>query len=142
MTGPRQFYSLIDHTADIGMEVRGIEFHALLEQAGKGLFHVVTDISTVRPTSRIHIGTWEGNEEHIMRSWLEKLLFHFNTDDILFARFSVTPSDDGGFAGAAWGEVFDSQRHTIHTEIKGITYHQFEVSQSKDGWYARIIFDV
>ena len=36
----------------------------------------------------------------------------------------------------------DSDRHLFHTEIKGITYHQFEVSGDESGWQARIILDV
>lgn len=142
MTKSGESYSLIDHTADIGVEVQGEDFPALLKHAAEALFCVITDTSTVQPKSRFKIVIPSQKKEEMMRNWLEKLLYYFNIEDMLFSRFSVSASDHNHLIAKSWGEVFDPKRHLIYTEIKGITYHQFEVSQSEAGWYARIIFDV
>lgn len=134
-------YIFIDHTADIGIEVREKNLSALLEQAAEALFCVITDISTVRPSICVQISAYQGEGEEMMRHWLEELLYRFYQDDMVFSRFKVDASGDD-LVGEAWGEAIDPDRHLVHTEIKGITYHQFEVSQSETGWYARIIFDV
>jgi len=36
----------------------------------------------------------------------------------------------------------DPKRHDFHTEIKGVTYHDFKLWQEAGAWHARIIFDV
>ncbi len=44
--------------------------------------------------------------------------------------------------GKISGEKLDLQRHTFHTEIKGVTYHDFKMWQDKGEWHVRVIFDV
>jgi len=33
-------------------------------------------------------------------------------------------------------------RHVLKHEIKAVTYHQIQVSETESGWEARVIFDV
>jgi SHS2 domain-containing protein len=41
------------------------------------------------------------------------------------------------------GEIVDKSRHTLLTEVKGITYHQLEVKRAPEGgWMANLLFDV
>jgi len=40
------------------------------------------------------------------------------------------------------GEVFQEEVHVIKTGVKAVTYHQIEVREEKEGWRARIIFDL
>lgn len=41
------------------------------------------------------------------------------------------------------GEIVAKSRHTLLTEVKGITYHQLEVKRApKGGWVANLLFDV
>lgn len=136
-------YSFIDHTADVGIEVRTKDFPSLLEEAAKAMFDVITDISKVKPHVKAQITITRGEDDQTLRDWLEELLHRFYTEDMVFSRFRLSSPDRSTLVCGAWGEVFDPHRHTLHTEIKGITYHQYEVShQSNQGWYARIIFDV
>ncbi len=136
-------YSLIDHTADIGIEVHADDFPTLLERAAGALFDIITDVSKVKAEDRIQITLSSEDREQIMRSWLEELLHRFYGEEMVFSRFKLKLSDGDNFTGEAWGEVFDPDRHDLHTEIKGITYHQFEVSfHPGKKWYARMIFDV
>ncbi|MFQ6616993.1 MAG: archease [Fidelibacterota bacterium] len=137
-------YALIDHTADVGVEVRGENFADLLVHAGEAVFSVITDLSTVEPSTCWEVRVAPGKPEEVMRSWLDELLSRFNRKDMLFSRFAVMVLDDNGIRAQAWGEVLDDSRHSLHTEIKGITYHQFQVRQNTagTGWVARIILDV
>lgn len=135
-------YTLIDHTADIGVEVRGHDFQDLLTHAGEALFGIITDLTSVQPATRTDIEIVPGENDDMLRAWLDSLLSYFNRRNMLFSRFAVKSARNGGFQGQAWGEVFDPGRHSIHTEIKGITYHQFQVRHTRRGWVARIIIDV
>ena len=142
MNHTKNNYTLLDHTADIGIEVYGKDFSSLLENTAKALFSIITDISKVRPKSQSRIELHQNKEEEMMRSWLEQLLYQFNTSDMLFSQFKINISNRDHLTAQIWGEIFNDQHHLIHTEIKGITYHNFEVSESENGWFARIIFDV
>jgi SHS2 domain-containing protein len=134
-------YKLLDHTADTGMEVSGKTFPALLEQAATALFGIITDLEQVHPVASKTIELPETSPEDQLRSWLEELLRWFNAEEWLFTRFQVD-NIHGELLGTAWGERYRPEKHTIYTEIKGITYHRFTVRQETQGWVATIIFDV
>jgi len=134
-------YSLIDHTADLGFEVQADSLPVLMEQAAYALFSIITETDNVREVQNLRVEIPTGAPEDNLRYWLEELLYRFNSADYLFSNFSVSEEDDR-LVGTASGEVFAKERHTIHTEIKGVTYHQFEVIETADGWKARVILDV
>ncbi len=138
---PGGSYSLIDHTADLGFEVLAESFPKLMEQSALALFSIITEMDNVREVQNLRVEILTGTPEDNLRYWLEELLYRFNSTDTLFSNFSVSEEDDR-LVGTASGEVFAKERHTIHTEIKGITYHQFEVTETADGWKARVILDV
>ncbi|MFQ6675321.1 MAG: archease [Fidelibacterota bacterium] len=144
MTTTDEGYALIDHTADVGVEVWARDFAGLLVHAGEALFSIITDLSSVRKAIRTDINLEPGEREEVMRSWLENLLSQFNRKEMLYSRFTAKELNERGIKARAWGEVFDVRRHPIHTEIKGITYHQFRVRRDLKApeWTARIIFDV
>ena len=138
----RPNYRIIDHTADVGIEVYGEGLSELMEHAGEARFSIITEIDRGESSVSRNITVETGESEEVLRSWLEQLLLYFNTDDFLFSRFEIIQTDDGSFRCTAAGERLDSDRHILHTEIKGITYHQYEVSHDDKGWRARIILDV
>lgn len=42
----------------------------------------------------------------------------------------------------ARGEPLDPERHRIRTELKAVTHHMTLVSEDREGWSARVIFDI
>lgn len=135
-------FSMIDHTADIGIEVYGETFPSLLEHAGSALFQIITDTSKIKESISYQIDIPSENHEVALRQWLENLMIQFNGSNYLFTKFQVSMDESSHYIGKAWGEIYNPERHIIHTEIKGITYHQFQVCKTSDGWKARIIFDI
>lgn len=134
-------YRFIDHTADLGFEAFGADFESLLANSAMALFSLLTDMENVAPVTA-HTFELSGTCEEILRQWLDGLLLEHNTEDLLFSRFEAEEAESGTIKATAWGEALDAERHTVHTEIKGITYHQFEVTRAQDGWVSRVIVDV
>ncbi|MFQ6607546.1 MAG: archease [Fidelibacterota bacterium] len=134
-------YSLIDHTADLGFEAHAYTLPALMEQAAYALYSIITDKANIRKDHHLRVEIPLDTPEENLRYWLEELLFRFNSADYIFTHFSVT-EEGSHLVGIAAGEPFDPERHIIYTEIKGITYHQFEVKETSEGWKARVILDV
>jgi len=142
MTSSKKNYTIFDHTADIGIEVRAKDFPTLLKHAAEALFCVMTDISRIRPKNHSQIELYVDKKEEFVRNWLEELLYRFNCSNMIYSKFEINVSKNNHLVADIWGEVFDEERHLFFTEIKGITYHKFEVTQTKDGWFSRVIFDV
>ncbi len=133
----------IDHTGDIGIEVSAADLAQLFERAAWGMFSVLTNLRSVRPRAARAVTVEGTDREDLMVQWLSELNFLHVTQHVLFSKFSVDDLEDLRLSAMAWGEPIDPERHTVHTEIKAITYHQLAIREADDGeWHVQIIFDM
>jgi SHS2 domain-containing protein len=135
-------FEILDHTADIGIIVHGENLKALFENAGKGFFHLITDLRKVkrRIERRVHI---EGESlDRLMVDWLSELLYLHDVENLLFKEFKVESVGGDGLKATVKGEPFQDGVHVIKTEVKAVTYHQIEVRQETGGWRAQVILDL
>lgn len=138
-------WTILDHTADTGLEVRAPTASSLFETAARGLFSLITDPSTVAAREARRIEVSGGDPGQLMVRWLSEILYLHETEGLLFSRFEVHGLEGGRLRGTAWGEAFDAGRHAIRTALKAITFHQLEVGPDpspEGGWRARVIVDV
>jgi SHS2 domain-containing protein len=135
-------YETFDHTADLGLRVRAADLPGLLVEAAQGLTSlIVANPGDVRPVERRTFRV-EGTEtDYLLFDWLNELLYAFEAERMLFARFEVKP-DETGLTAEAWGEPADQERHQLEHEVKAITYHGLRVEQTPDGWLAELIVDI
>jgi SHS2 domain-containing protein len=135
-------YRLIDHGADLGMEVRAPTLEALFVGAARALFDILGTLDATRVT-RVETIEQEGEDlEEVFRGWLAELLFLSAARRMVFSEFRVLALDTTRLKAEAAGERFDRDRHTFEREIKAITYHGLEVVQEDREWRATVIFDV
>jgi SHS2 domain-containing protein len=135
-------FEFLDHTADIGIVVYGEDLKALFENAGEAFFHLVTDLRKVKRRVERRIEIKAESLERLMVDWLGELLYLHDVEHLLFKSFQVESIGDNGLRARVKGEPFQEGIHVIKTEVKAVTYHQIEVRQEKEGWKARVIFDL
>jgi SHS2 domain-containing protein len=139
MTG---MYETFEHTADLGLRVRAPDLNTLFAEAGLALFSaIVEDLATVRPLQRVDVQLIGDDREFLLFDWLKELLYHFDTEHLLFGKFEVRV-EEGALSGSAWGEPLDRSRHDLEHEVKAITYHGLRVEPTGGGWLAEVIVDI
>jgi SHS2 domain-containing protein len=141
-------WTLIEHTADVGLELRAATLDDLFVDAAAGLFDVVTDVTRIETRDEVTFDVTADAADFLLVAWLEELLYRFDTAGELFIRGEAHVTGDGG-DGHAWslhahmrGERFDPERHPLKVQVKAITYHGLELAQDEHGWRARVIFDL
>ncbi len=135
-------YETFEHTADLGLRIRAADRNTLFEEAARALFAVIVeDLDSVRPVQSVNIALPADADDYLLFDWLNQLLFHFDSEHVLFARFKVTVGEHG-LTGQAWGEPLDRARHRLEHEVKAITYHGLKVEKNEDGWLAEMIVDI
>ena len=136
----------IDHTGDIGLQIRASSLEALYARAAVGMFRVLTDIDAVQGRASTAVEVTAPDREALMVRWLSELNFIHTTQHWLFCRFDValTPGDEGDLRlqATGHGERIDRARHTVFTEIKAVTFHGMEIRETDDGWTVQVIFDM
>jgi SHS2 domain-containing protein len=138
----KNFYELIDHTADIGIVVRSETREELFQKAALAAFDIIGDLDSVKPKERVKVEVGGEDDEELMVNWLNELIFLFDAKGWLFSQFDIEETSDKILKATCSGEKFNPQVHRVKTELKAATYHDILVSQDRIGWSLRIIFDV
>jgi SHS2 domain-containing protein len=138
----KRSFRILDHTADIGVVVKGRDLKTLFENAGHAFFHLLTDLRKVKPRVERRVEIGAESLERMMVDWLSELLYLHDVEGLLFKTFRVETVGKNGLKARVTGELFQEGVHVIKTEIKAVTYHQIRVARAEGGWRARIIFDL
>ncbi len=135
-------YILIDHTADIGIDLVGISLQELFTNAAFALFDIITDLSKVESKIEHKIQIAGLDKEQLLVNWLGELLYLHDVKNLLFKDFIITDIKDNKLIASVRGEEFAEGKHVIKTEIKAVTHHNLSIIKKDDLWKARIIFDL
>ena len=136
-------YEYLEHTADMGLLVRGKSLSELLTHAAQGLFETIAVVDTIDETETIEIHLTAESVEELFVTWLDELIFQHETKEIFFKRAAVQQCSETEISATVYGEPANFDKHEVYTEIKSVTYHQLEVLQKSDGsWRAQVIFDL
>jgi SHS2 domain-containing protein len=159
MNGGQQPFEILEHPADIGFLARGRTLDELFANAALAMVSLGWQLEGVAETERREIEASGEDVESLLYDWLSAVLATADADRLIFRRFEVHVEAPRGNApvpeavgssgeqaasarGLAWGERIDRSRHHPRTYVKAVTLHQFEVSQSEQGWTARVFVDV
>jgi len=140
-------YRHLPHTADVVVEAWGCSLEEAFEQAALGVFEVMTDTSRVRAVEERRIEAAGYDLKELLYDWIEKLLYHFDTEQLLFSKFSVDEIGEAGEGGyrlraRAWGEPYDPGRHESRTLVKAVTYHMMDIERSDGQVKVRFVVDI
>jgi len=135
-------YQIIDHTADLGIIVKGSNIKELFVNAANAMIDLMVkaDIPEKSPERKLII---EGADlPDLMVRWLGEILYLFNGEHILVRAIEIGSMSPTRLQSTLSGVSLNKTHHEIFTEIKAVTYHQIGVEETADGWEARVIFDI
>ena len=136
-------FEYIDHTADLGIRVRGKTLKELFTNAANALFETVAALDTIDPIKQFQIHVEAESVADLMVAWLDELIFRHEVDEVFFKHVEIVELSETRLSAYAYGEPADFAKHVVFTEIKSVTYHQLSVCRSTDGeWMANVIFDL
>ncbi len=135
-------YTLLDHTADLAIQIRGADLKSLFENAGMALMHLMIAGSTIaRPTST-EISVRGQDLTDLMVRWLGEILYLFSGDSRVVTSIHIQVIRPEGLTALVEAVPFDARSHEVQTDVKAVTYYQAEVARMDDHWLARIVFDI
>jgi SHS2 domain-containing protein len=148
----------VDHTADIGLEIRAPDLPELFDRAALATSWLVLGRVSEVATSRADksgevveksVELVEEDLSGLLRSWLRTLLLWDDSEGFVptETRLILVPTPlcdapDGqafGLSGRVTGRLDAGPRIR---EIKGVTLHGLKVERVQDGWEGVVIFDV
>ena len=135
-------YQIIDHTADLGILVKGANIKDLFVNAADAMMDLMVkaDVSDKGAKRKVLV---EGEDfPDLMVRWLSEILYLFDGEHIVVSAIEISSISPMQLESTLRVVPFKRGHHEILREIKAVTYHQISVQRVHDGWEARIIFDI
>ena len=129
------------HTADMGIRGFGTTMEEAFAAAALAMVAISVDPKKIKHKQKVEVVCEQQENELLLISWLNSLLYEMATRKMLFSKFEVNIKGKY-LVGKAWGEKLDLKRHRPVVEIKGTTYSDLKVLQEKGKWIAQCIVDI
>jgi len=142
------YYEFHDHTADIQVHAVGETLEQAVEQTVIGMLNVMTSAETVMANESRTISVTAPDLDILIVNYLTEYLYYFDVERLLFSHVSVSPivfnekTQEYTLSSISKGEIFDSKRHEMKTEIKAVTYSFLKILQKKEQSDIWIVFDL
>ena len=133
-------FQFIEHTADIGLVAYGRNLAEAFANAAYGLFSIIAELKTVRESESRQLELNEDDPEALLFEWLNRLIYFFDVEMLLFKRFDIRDFDGHGLKATCYGEKYDPSRHQLQRGVKSATYHMLKVDSEKN--QVQVIFDI
>jgi SHS2 domain-containing protein len=135
-------YELMDHTADFGIHVFGDDEKSLFQNAAMAMMDQLVETAGLLPRKERQI-TIQGNDwPDLMVNWLREILYLCVGEELFVQSIQIESIAETGLTGHVWIDPFSTERHTLISEIKAVTYHGVQVFDAGSRWEAKVIFDM
>ncbi len=137
-------FRVIDHTADIGLLIKGKNKEELFAEAARGMFSIL-----IAKSLRGASATWQSQFEikvegltleELLVAFLNELLYLAEKEKAIFNRFKVEIKKIKNRFYLQGRIKKNSQ--VPKREVKAATYHNLKVEKKGNFWQTTIIFDV
>jgi SHS2 domain-containing protein len=140
----RPKWKLLDHPADIRIEVYGKSLEELFLNAAEGLSKLLTGSIKVSGSRIEKILVLESDSsDDLLVDWLREILFLFNSERFILRKASLKISEGISLESKLFGSILNQSLELEDgLEIKGVTYHGLLLEEGSDGFVAQVIFDI
>ena len=138
-------YEHLPHTADVIVVGYGESIEEAFENAAKGTFAIITDVSKVEPKECRTVEDEADDIEQALYKWIDDLLLYFDSEGMVFSKFEVSLKEHDGkyyIRGKACGERFDPNKHEYGTIVKAMTYAEMKIEKLNGCWRVQFVVDI
>ena len=130
--------------ADCAVEVEGKDLNDLFETAAAVLAEVMVDPATVPTTVERLVMLTASALDLLLYDWLSELIYVKDSERLVFTRAEVQVKEQAPYRLTArlFGGVIDPERTSLRADPKAVTFHQFTLERSEQGWRARVVIDI
>jgi SHS2 domain-containing protein len=137
-------YTIIEHTADIGIAVEAADLAGLFVNVAAAMFDIMAERrDTNAPYTsgiKLDVRLTAENQDELLVNWLNELLSLSSARGLIFTGYQIHKLTDHSLDASVSAEDIKSYRQ--NKEFKAATYHELELVNGPDSYKAKVIFDV
>ena len=135
-------FEILEHPADVGFLAYGATREEMFQNAAAAMLSLACEPAAIEEREHRELVAEGEDVEALLYAWLAEILAVMDAEQLFFRRAEVTEMSARRIHGVAYGEKFDRARHHAGTYIKAVTYHQFRIEHTAEGWRSRVFLDV
>jgi SHS2 domain-containing protein len=135
-------FEVLDISGDIGIKAFGKSLNEVFMNVSLGMYSLITDLSSIKEKKTIDISAESHSLDGLLVSWLNELIFHFDTNGFIGKKIEIKHFSDTRIIAAVSGEEFNPEYHEGKLLIKAATYHRLRIEKIGDIWEIDVIFDI
>lgn len=135
-------FIVLDHTADLGIMVRGNDITDLFEQTALAMMQIMISSGPAEKSNSLKLSLKGEDLAELMVHWLGEILYLFHGEKKVVIHIRIDSISPSNLDATLETVSFSSDLHEILCEIKAVTFHQIQVEEKNSCWEAKIIFDV
>ena len=135
-------FELFDHTADMGLRIRGASMSELLFPAAGALYAAIGSIVPKgdAETRRIDLNAESG--AYLLRDFLAELLAVVEQESRMVTAIDNAVFNQRTLAADLQMRTINSEKSVFDHEVKAITYHELVIHPIPGGYEATLIVDI
>jgi SHS2 domain-containing protein len=135
-------YRILEHPADVGIEVHGKSLREVFEYAALGLMSIIVDPTGIDPVEQRFLAITGTDLENLLVKWLSEILYLYDGQEFVLSDVTIERISPRRIEAFVTGDIVDPGRHQFRTDVKAVTYHQLKVEEREDGCMARVFLDI
>ena len=133
--------------ADCAFEAMGDSPAELFHAAAQALIETLCNPITVGCSWTTSITGQDTDLATLLFDWLNEIVYVKDAERVLFSRTSTQVTKDlttgeWHLGGTLVGDPIDPSKHELHSDVKAVTKHLYEVKQEGAQWIARVVLDL
>jgi SHS2 domain-containing protein len=132
---------MLDHPADVRIEVRGGTIEELFANAAQAFGQIVGDREDIEPEEKIEVEARAETLEDLMVDWLRELLFLHETRQLVPVSARIIELGSKRLRAKVFVRTLAPDEVPPY-EIKAVTYHGLSVDRTDEGYVTKILFDI
>jgi SHS2 domain-containing protein len=131
--------------ADTAFYAYGKTFEELAVNSCKAVTEAMVDIKKVEAKEAVEFSKSADTLEELLYSVMEEIIYLKDAKQLAFSDFKgemKSGSPPYSITVIAKGEKINRKKHDAHSDVKAVTYHDYYVEQTSDGYKASVILDV
>ena len=130
--------------ADCALDLEARDVDDLFETAALAVVDLMVDPSTVTVSAERRVTLDAAELDLLLYDWLSELIFLKDRDRQVFTIYRVRVSEAAPYHLCAElrGGSIEPGRTALRADLKAVTFHQFALERTGDGWRARVVIDM
>jgi SHS2 domain-containing protein len=131
--------------ADIAFEAEGASVEEVFRGATQALLESMANPATVSGGWERAIERLEVDPSALLFDWLSEVVYWKDAAGVVFREAPLTLTREGDVCllrARLIGAPVDQQAQELHADVKGVTKHLYELTQTDGCWKVRVVLDV